>query len=70
MISYFNAAAIYTSVFKLTGSLVVVFPLIQPRGDLPIGIQRGGRRWHDREFLNVAEALTEITGAFRRPPGY
>ncbi|HYO52230.1 amidase [Archangium sp.] len=58
------------SLFNLTGHPVVVVPL--PRASeraLPLGVQVVGRRWRDEALLSVAEALTDVTGPFRRPPG-
>jgi len=59
----------YTCAFNLTGSPVVAMPLAMSGDGLPIGVQVVGRRWGEMELLNVAEAMTPITGAFRRPPG-
>jgi amidase len=60
----------YTSVFNLTGHPVVVLPWAQSQEGLPIGVQVVGSLWSEMALLNVAEALTEITGLFRRPPGW
>jgi amidase len=67
---YFVASSSYTSVFNLTGNPVVVLPAGRSGEGLPIGIQVVGRRWQDMKLLAVAEALTEVTGPFQRPPGY
>lgn len=69
-VPYHMAAMAYTSIFSLTGSPVVVLPLSLSGDGLPIGVQVVGRRWRDMELLNVAEALTEVTGPFRRPKGF
>lgn len=37
---------------------------------LPIGVQLVGRRWLDLDLLAVAERVSEVSGPFRRPPGY
>jgi amidase len=68
--SYFMAAMGYTTIFSLTGNPVVVLPLTVSGEGLPIGVQIVGRRWRDMELLNAAEALTEVTGPFRRPPDF
>ena len=60
----------YTSPFSLTGHPVVVLPLAISSDGLPIGVQVVGRRWSEMELLAMAEQLVEITGPFRRPPGY
>lgn len=60
----------YTAVFTVTDNPVVVLPLAQSKEGLSIGVQVVGRRWHDIELLNVAEALTEVTGKFCSPPGF
>jgi len=54
----------------MTGSPVVVLPLAQSREACPIGVQVVGRRWARWRWLNVAEALMEVIGPVRRPPGY
>jgi len=69
-VAYHMAAMGYTSIFSLTGSPVVVLPFSSSGEGLPMGVQVVGRRWRDMELLNVAEALTEVTGPFRRPPGF
>jgi len=40
------------------------------RDGLPIGIQMVGKRWDESRLLAMAKALSEVTGAFQRPPGY
>jgi amidase len=60
----------FTCIFNLTGHPAVVVPLTQSKEGLPIGIQLIGRRWGEMALLNAAEALTEISGPFRRPPGF
>jgi amidase len=69
-VPYFAASTGYTSVFNLTGNPVVVLPVGRSKEGLPIGMQVVGRRWQDMALLAVAEALTEVTGPFQRPPGY
>ena len=69
-VAYEMAAAAHTVPFNLTGSPAVVLPVAQSREGLPIGVQLVGRRWHDMDLLAVAEQLSEVTGPFRRPPGY
>ena len=69
-ISYLNAANMFTSIFNLTGNPAVVVPVARSKEGLPIGVQVVGRRWADMTLLNIAEALTEVTGPFRPPAGY
>ncbi len=66
-VAYHMAAMGYTSIFSLTGSPVVVLPFSLSGDGLPIGVQVVGRRWRDMELLNVAEALTGVTGPFQSP---
>jgi amidase len=70
MLPYWTATISYTCPFNLTSSPVVVIPMGESHDSLPIGVQIVGRRWDDMALLNVAEALTEIAGPFRRPPGF
>lgn len=70
-VSYEMAAGAYAAVFSLTGNPVVVLPLARSEDGLPIGLQLVGRCWRDMGLLAVAEQMsTEVTGPFRRPPGY
>ncbi len=69
-IPYILATSFYTSPFNLTGNPVVVLPFAKSNEGMPIGLQLVGRRWQDMKLLNAAEALTEVTGPFKPPPGY
>ncbi len=60
----------YTSPFNLTGNPSVVIPLARSKEGLPIGVQLVGPRWSEMKLLAIAELFVEITGPFRRPPGY
>ena len=69
-VPYMEGTAGLTTLFNITGHPVVTVPL--PREDaraLPLGVQVVGARWRDEALLAVAEALTDVTGPFRRPPG-
>jgi Asp-tRNA(Asn)/Glu-tRNA(Gln) amidotransferase A subunit family amidase len=37
---------------------------------MPTGVQVIGSRWGEMALLNVAEALMQVIGPVRRPPGY
>jgi amidase len=67
-IPYILATSMYTGIFNLTGNPVVVLPLGQTQEGLPIGLQIVGRRWNDMELLATAQALSDITGPFQKPP--
>lgn len=54
----------------LAGQPAVTIPLAADRDGLPIGLQICGPRWSDERLLAIAAALAEVTGGFRRPPGY
>jgi len=69
-IPYWVAGVSYTSVFNLTGNPVVVLPVARSGEGLPIGVQVVGRRWDDMRVLALAANLAQVTGSFRRPPGY
>jgi amidase len=60
----------YTTVFNYTGHPAIVLPYTLDRDGLPIGVQLVGRRWDESRLLGIAKALTDVTGEFRRPPGY
>jgi amidase len=67
-LSYWMWGLGFTSIFSLTGNPVVTLPIATE--GLPIGVQLVGSRWQDRKLFAIAQALTEMTGDFRRPPGY
>jgi amidase len=58
------------TVFNYTGHPAVVLPYKLDRDGLPIGVQLVGKRWNEARLLGMARALSEVTGAFQRPPGY
>ncbi len=60
----------HSTVFNYTGHPAVVLPYSVDRDGLPIGIQVVGKRWDESHLLGIAKALSTVTGAFRRPPGY
>lgn len=67
-LSYWTWGLGFASIFSLTGNPVVTLPIATE--GLPIGVQLVGSRWQDRRLLAIAQALSELTGGFRRPPGY
>ena len=68
-VPYWTVSA-HGALFNYTGHPAVVLPYTLDRAGLPIGIQLVGKRWSESHLLAVAAALAEVTGAFRRPPGY
>lgn len=54
----------------VSGCPMVVVPAGVDRAGLPFGLQMLGRRWDDERLLAIVESLSEMTGGFRRPPGY
>ncbi len=58
------------TVFNYTGHPAVVLPYKLDRDGLPIGVQLVGKRWDEARLLAIAKAISEVTGAFQRPPGY
>jgi amidase len=58
------------TVFNYTGHPAVVLPYKLDGDGLPIGVQLVGKRWDESRLLAMARALSEVTGAFQRPPGY
>jgi amidase len=59
-----------TALSPVSGCPAVVLPLAGDREGLPLGVQVIGRRWDDERLLAIAVELAELTGGFRRPPGY
>jgi len=68
-VAYWMVSA-HGTVFNYTGHPAVVQPYRLDRVGLPIGIQLVGKRWSESRLLAMAKALSEVTGAFQRPPGY
>jgi amidase len=58
----------HSTVFNYTGHPAVVLPYKLDRNGLPIGVQIVGKRWDESRLLGIAKALSEVTGAFQRPP--
>jgi len=54
----------------LSGCPMVVIPAGVDSQGLPFGLQIIGKRWADERLLGIAEAVSELTGGFRQPPGY
>lgn len=60
----------HCKLFNYSGHPAVVLPYKVDNEGLPIGIQVVGPRWGEAHLLAIAKALAEVTGEFRRPPGY
>ena len=55
---------------QISGCPMVVVPAGVDGQGLPFGLQVLGRRWDDERLLDIAESVSDLTGGFRRPPGY
>ncbi|MGZ3581744.1 MAG: amidase [Ktedonobacterales bacterium] len=60
----------HTTVFNYTGHPALVLPYTLDHSGLPMGIQLVGKRWSESRLLAIAQAVANVTGPFRRPPGY
>ncbi|MEW6440954.1 MAG: amidase family protein [bacterium] len=69
-LEYYTATMSYATPFNLTGSPVIILPVALTHDGMPIAVQVVGRRWQDMGLLAAASRLQEVTGPFRRPPGY
>jgi len=58
------------SISPMTGLPAVVVPVGSDSQGLPICLQLIGRRWEDERLLAIAKLVSEVTGGFRKPPGY
>lgn len=58
------------SISPLTGFPSVTIPVGLDSQGLPIGLQLIGRRWEDERLLAIAKLVAEVTGGFKKPPGY
>jgi len=68
-VDYWMVSA-HSTVFSYTGHPAVVLPYKLDRNGLPIGVQIVGKRWGESRLLAIAKAISEMTGEFKRPPGY
>jgi amidase len=65
-----EAMPIAGSISPMTGLPSIVVPVGLDSQNLPIGLQLIGRRWDDERLLEIAKLVSEVTGGFRKPPGY
>jgi amidase len=68
-VDYWSANA-HCKLFNYSGHPAAVLPHKVDGQGLPVGIQIAGKRWSETRLLAIVEALSEVTGDFRRPPGY
>ena len=68
-VTYWMVSA-HTTLFNYSGHPAIVLPYGLDGDGLPIGVQLVGKRWAESRLLGVANALSEVTGSFKRPPGY
>ncbi len=54
----------------ISGCPMVVIPAGVDNQGLAFGLQILARRRDDERLLAIAESLSELSGGFRRPPGY
>jgi amidase len=66
----YGMGSAYSTVFNYTGHPAVVLTYKLDRDGLPIGVQVAGRRWVESRLLAIAQALSQVTGEYRRPAGY
>jgi amidase len=58
------------ALFNYSGHPAIAMPCGLDGAGLPIGVQLVGKRWSESRLLAIAQALSPLTGGFRRPPGY
>jgi amidase len=66
----YEMVAAHSALFNYTGHPAVTLPYALDHDGLPIGIQLAGKRWSESRLLAIAQALSVVTGPFRRPPGF
>ncbi len=64
------AVSAHSALFSYSGHPAISIPVGQDRDGLPVGLQLVTKRWDDSRLLAIASAVTEVSGAFQRPPGY
>ena len=65
---YLLACGGYTMPLNFTGNPVVVMPIGQSKGGLPIGVQIVGKRWQDMSLLSIATEITKVIARPLNPP--
>ena len=63
-------SAAHGALFNYSGHPALALPCGPDSQGLPIGVQLVGRRWSESRLLAIAQAMSPLTGGFRRPPGY
>jgi len=58
----------YTAWFNLLGMPAAVVPVSQSQEGLPVGVQIVGRPWQEEMVLEVAAAIEQARGPWRKPP--
>jgi Asp-tRNA(Asn)/Glu-tRNA(Gln) amidotransferase A subunit family amidase len=58
----------YTEWFNLLGTPAAVVPVGQSQEGLPIGVQISARPWQEEPVLEVAAAVEQACGNWRKPP--
>jgi amidase len=66
----YGLAGAHGVVFNYSGHPCVTIPVGLDRQGLPIGLQLVGRRYGEGTLLGIAALAEQLTGGFRRPPGY
>jgi Asp-tRNA(Asn)/Glu-tRNA(Gln) amidotransferase A subunit family amidase len=66
-VSYLDAWS-YTEWFNLLGTPAAVVPVGQSAEGLPIGVQISARPWQEELVLEVAAAVEQACGNWRKPP--
>jgi amidase len=68
-VTYWMVSA-HSALFNYTGHPAIVLPYKRDRDGLPVGVQIVGKRWDEARLLAIAKRISELAGAFVRPPGY
>jgi amidase len=69
-VPYMMAGSGFTCIASLAGVPAIAVPGASTADGLPIGVQLVGRRWDDMRLISIADRIAEITGGYRKPPGY
>ncbi|HEY0024577.1 MAG TPA: amidase [Longimicrobium sp.] len=68
--SYSLANGAWACAVGVLGVPVVSVPAGVDGEGMPVGLQVVGRRWHDLELLDAAEAVEQALGGFHPPPAF
>jgi Asp-tRNA(Asn)/Glu-tRNA(Gln) amidotransferase A subunit family amidase len=66
-VKYTDAMGRFSFDTAMGGHPVVVIPISQTKGGLPVGISIHGKKWTDKRLLQIARYFEKFTDGFKKP---